>query len=210
MITKEHVDKSIENALSGKSNLTEQQLNVRGFSTNTIRYLFNNICNINGTYLEVGLFCGGTFVSSFNENLNAIGIENYAQDFSVSSVKEELQANLLSNVTRAKSVKLFYEDCFSIQSDWLPRDIDILFYDGHHDEEFQAKALPYFIDNMANTFLYIADDAHWKSVIDGTAKGIESLIGKIRIDEHWVLSGERDNDDPIWHNGVIMFLISKV
>ncbi|HEY6435054.1 MAG TPA: hypothetical protein VIY47_00565, partial [Ignavibacteriaceae bacterium] len=59
-MTVEHIEKSIADALAGKSSLTEDILNIRGFSPATIRRLFNNLCDTGSpvTYLEVGLFCG--------------------------------------------------------------------------------------------------------------------------------------------------------
>jgi len=55
-MTKAHIEQSIQKALAGQSNLTESELAVGGFSTPTMRHLFNNLCDIDGTYLEVGLW----------------------------------------------------------------------------------------------------------------------------------------------------------
>lgn len=209
MITEQHIEQSISNAILGISNITEKQLSVDGFSTPTMRHLWNNLCCIDGIYLECGLFKGGTFVASFNKNCQSIGIEDYSQPFGESNVKSILEENIEANKGLSKECKVHFEDCFSIDKEKLPSNIDILFFDAEHSEESQSKALPYFFNNMSNTFLYIADDAHWKSVIDGTANGLFSLKDKIRIDNTWCLSGHQHNDDPIWHNGIVLFLISK-
>ena len=209
-MTAEHIETSIQKALKGESNLTESELSVGGFSTQTIRMLVNNICNLeNGVYLEVGLWMGGTFISSFNKGLTSIGIENYAQDFGVVGVKDILEDNIDKNKGRAKEIQLHFTDCFTIDKSLLPKNIDIFFYDGVHHEFEQAMALPTFIDNMADKFIFLVDDANWKQVFDGTNKGLESLKDRINIDMCWTLRGYQLENDPIWHNGVLVYLISK-
>ncbi len=210
MITEQHVVQSIQSAIDGKSNLTETRLSVEGFSTRTMRHLFNNLCNIEGTYLEAGLFCGGTFVSSFNEKLLSIGIEDYSQPFGVNEVKSKLEKNVEENKHMSKEVKIHFEDCFSIDKSKLPSNIDILFYDAQHDELSQSKALPYFLDNMNETFIYIVDDSGWDSVRNGTDFALNSLKSKMAISKEWKLRGASPNDDEVWHNGVDIYLINKL
>lgn len=213
MISVEHINKSIEKALRGESNLTQDILNVRGFSTPTIRKLFNCLCDTSEpiTYLEVGLFCGATFCSSFNKNCTSIGIEDHSQDFSegFEKVKQELKDNLDKFSNRAKEVHVHYEDCFKIDKSKLPNNIDILFYDGYHGEEEQAAALPAFFDKMADKFLWIVDDFNWTYVAKGTDIGLASLKDKINIELCWPLRGYHAENDAIWHNGLNLYLISK-
>jgi hypothetical protein len=208
-MTAEHIQNSIDKAVRGESNLTEKQLAVGGFSTVTMRHLWNNLCNIKGAYLEVGLWTGGTFTASFNKDCVSIGIENFQQDFSVVGVKEILEKNLEENKDRAKEVIVHYEDCFKIDKSLLPDNIDILFYDGIHHEFEQSKALPAFLDKMANRFLYVVDDFGWKEVFDGTNKGLSELKDKIEIEKCWVLRGYYPENDSIWHNQVAIYLINK-
>lgn len=211
MITSEHIQSSIDNALLGKSNLTPEILSVHGFSTPTIRHLFNNLCNIDGTYLEIGLFCGASFCSSFNSNCISIGVEDHSQDFSAGfeEVKKQLKENVEHFKDRAKEVNVHYADCFSMDKSILPDNIDIYFFDGFHSEETQASALPHFLDKMADRFIWVVDDYHWDYVASGTTLGLEQLKDKIQIDNKWLLSGQQVLNDAVWHNGLIILLISK-
>jgi len=152
---------------------------------------------------------GGTFVASFNKGLTSIGVENYAQDFGVVGVKEHLEKNIDNHRDKAKEIHLHFTDCFSIDKLLLPDNIDIFFYDGEHSKQSQAKALPYFFDKMADTFIMIVDDANWKDVEEGTIDGLNSLADKMEVEYQVVLKGEKLNDDPIFHNGVAIFLIKK-
>ncbi len=211
MITQAHITDSIEKALRGESNLTPELLNIRGFSTPTIRHLFNNLCDIDGTYLEVGLFCGASFCASFNKHCTSIGVEDHSQDFSAGfeQVKQELKDNFNKFQDIAREAHIHYADCFAMDKSVLPNDIDIYCYDGFHTEEHQAKALPYFFDKMAKRFIWVVDDFNWQIVADGTNRGIEELKDKMDIEKVWVLRGYNLQNDPIWHNAIAIYLINK-
>ena len=213
MITPEHIELSIKKATDGETYLSQSIYDIRGFSTRYMRNLFHHICNVEGgcTYLEIGLFCGGTFVSSFNKNTISIGIENHSQDFSegFEVVKKELKENIDNHSELAKEIHVHYEDCFKIDKSKLPDNIDIFCYDGHHDEMYQEAALPHFIEKMANTFVMIVDDWSWDSVFNGTNKAISSLSDKINVEQFWALRGYSLHNDPVWHNSIGIFLINK-
>lgn len=211
MITPEHIQLSIKRALEGQSNLSPEIHDIRGFSTQTIRRLVNNLTQGAQTYMEVGLYCGATFCSSFNSNCTSIGIEDHSQDFSAGfeQVKKELKENVDKFSELAKEVYIHYEDCFKIDKSLLPSGIDMLYYDGEHSAINTAKALPYFLDNMNDTFLYMVDDVRWGSVMAGLIYGFELVNSKCDIIQEFRLYGEQPNDDPIWHNGVALFLIKK-
>lgn len=204
-----HIEQSIFNAVKGISNLTEYELNVKGFSTPTIRHLFNNLCNIDGQYLEVGLYCGATFCSSFNNNLISIGIEDFSQPFGNDSVKEELEINVKNCSKNAKNVGIIDADCFSVNLNNLSGKFDIFFYDGEHSIESQARVLPYFLPFMKDEFIFIVDDFNWYDVSQGTLDGFFEIGEKIDIIKEWNLIGETPQDDPIWHNGIAIYLIRK-
>ncbi len=211
MITQEHIQCSIDNAIAGESNLTEDILKVQGFSTPTIRHLFNNLCNIDGTYLEIGLFCGASFTSSFNHNCVSIGVEDHSQDFSAGfdEVKKQLKDNVEQFKDRAKKVEVHYADCFSMDKSILPDNIDIYSYDAEHSLESTAKSLPYFLDKMADKFCLILDDINWQMVSDGIDIALTELKDKIEIEKVWVLRGYNLQNDSVWHNGVKVYLINK-
>lgn len=210
-MTIEHIEQSIQKALRGESNLTEEELSIRGFSTPTMRHLWNNLCNTGSplTYLEAGLYCGATFCSSFNENTVSIGIEDFSQDFGVPTVKDELAENFKRFNPKAKDAHVFDINFFEANKLIYPFPIDIFFYDGNHSEEFQAKALPHFFDNMADRFIYAVDDFNWPDVFNGTNKGLNELADKITVERVWTLRGYNLQDDPVWHNGIALYLIKK-
>jgi hypothetical protein len=214
-MTPEHINSSIARALKGESHLDPEVLKIHGFSTPAMRHLFSNLCNIDGLhYLEVGVYCGGTFIAAFNKNLctAAVGIDNFAQDFSRQGVREELAANLQKWRDTGNYVHFIEGDCFELAE--KPEEIgsryDVFCYDGHHDFEPTSNALPAFFDLLADRFIFIVDDFHWPQVSAGVKTGFETLEGKVKIVQEWKLSGKRKQDDKIWWNGVFIALCEKI
>lgn len=212
-----HVAKSIERALLGDSKLDPEVLKINGFATPTMRHLFSNLCNIQDcSYLEVGTFCGATFVSAFNNNpIHAVGIDNFTQPFEQTGVVDQLRENMERWKETAKNVWFFKGDCFDLSSNDLRqlrdrRPFDVYYYDGEHSYDNQARALPAFFDLMADQFIHIVDDFQWDDVKRGTEDGMKVLAPRLKIEHEWHLNGERMHDDPIWWNGVAIYVCSKV
>lgn len=214
-LTADHIDRSIARALVGESYLDPAVLNILGFATPTMRHLFNNLCNIEGlTYLECGVYTGGSFISAFNNNpIQAIGIDNFCQTWAPGrDIRGEFMENkkiFTSPLAPTQSVRFYQDDCFKPGLLNGLTGIDIFFYDGDHTKEAQAKALPHFFDVLAPVFLFIVDDACWKDVADGTAEGFVTLADKMVILKDWELIGEKRQDDSVFHNGVALYLCKK-
>lgn len=208
-MTKEFINEAINKSLAGEANIGETELALAGFSTPTIRRLISNLCEGASTYLEVGIWGGATFCSSFNKNLTSIGIENFSQDFGIPNIKNLMEKGVEELKHKSKEVVLHYEGCFDFDINKLPNNIDIYFFDGNHSFESQAKALPYFIDKMAKTFIFIVDDTSWDAVAKGTDAGLHELRDKIEVEMAWPLRGYHLQEDPIWHNGVNIYLVNK-
>lgn len=213
-----HVDNAIARALRGESHLDPEVLKIAGFSTPTMRHLFNNLCHLDGaTYLEVGVFKGASFIAAFNNSpIAAFGVDDFSQDFSQGDIRTQLCSNLDRWSPTGAFVKFIEGDCFklasnAVESGWGDRiQFDIFCYDGHHDAEPTSRALPAFFELLANTFIYIVDDFHWKSVSTGVQKGFDALADRVTVKQQWALSGNRAQDDEIFHNGLAIFLCEKI
>ena len=211
MISEEYINNAIEKTLRGESNLTEDVLAIRGFSNGNIRRLINNLTNTECTYLEAGVLMGGTFVSSFNEKCTSIGFEDFSQNFQVDFPgysKEELEENIERNRDIAKEIYIHYTCFMDSDKNNLPKGIDIFLMDAEHGLQNQSIALPEAFDNMADTFVYITDDASWKEVSEGTGVGFKILRNKMHLVKKWELRGVNEKDDT-WVCGVDIYLIKK-
>lgn len=206
-MTKEFIDEAISKALNGQSGIDQDVLQIKGFSTPTIRGLFHALCDQDRpvNYLEIGLFYGGSFFAALNKKVTAIGVEDHSQDFSegFENVKKELKENYEKFKDKGNAVHIEYADCFTMGKDVIPDGIDVYFFDGFHSHETQAKALPHFFDKMADRFIWVVDDFNWEYVASGTNAALIELEDKIEIEHCRVLRGYLLNNDPIFHNGEI-------
>lgn len=214
-----HIDEAIARSLRHEGYCDGAILNIRGFSTPTIRRLFSNLMELpdGHTYCEAGLFGGGSFCAAMNNHprLTAIGYEDESQPFGDATIHQHLRENLAKYGPQAKKCTVFWQDCFSSdpKGDLALAGADgigVLFYDANHDEDKQRKAWSHFEPALSDIGLVIVDDYHWESVHRGTAQGIADIAEKRRVVKQWFLSGQRPNDDAVWHNGLALVLTERV
>jgi len=210
-----HVEDSIAKSLRHESHIDVGILSIKGFSTGVQRRLVNSLTRLpkdDPCYLEVGLYAGATFCAAINNNprLTAVGVENFSQPFGDDTIRAQLENNFACYAGDALSAKLVNSDCWAIPPEDLPPlPVDVFYFDGEHSVESQAKALPHFIDQMADDFIFMVDDANWDTVRDGTAEGFAKLGSRVTVRREWLLSDPQRHDGPIWHNGVLLFVCSK-
>jgi hypothetical protein len=208
----QHVQDAIDKASKNEHRLDDETLAVKGFSTAHMRKLYNNLCAYPGmTYLEIGLWCGASFTAACcnNKQLTAYGIENFDQSFGLDSVRYELTVNLNNLKAKAGDITTLFTDCWQCGPEQIKQPVDYFFYDGHHDTQWQLKALPHFLPCMSNVFLYGVDDYNWPAVRKGTEEAFSNLADKIVTERSWVWETP-GNDDPTFHNGLALFLCRKV
>lgn len=208
-----HVDEAIEKALRHQSWIDKEILDIKGFATGTMRRMFSNLCHlpkVDPVYCEVGLYCGATFCSAINNNpsLTAIGYEDFSQDFSATNIRGQLEANVEQFKAGAKSVTVIDGDFFSEPLPVLP--VDAFYYDGAHDYSFQRQALIRIFDSLSDLSLIIVDDFSWSCVRDGTRDALAELKDKLRVEKEWIMVGTKPQDDPIFWNGLAIFVCEKI
>lgn len=209
----ELINEAIAKSLRHESHIDADILKITGFSTGVMRRLFNWLARIgdNPVYVELGLYAGGTFCAAINNSpkLIAYGVENRSQPFGSETVFEELSFNIKRFKDGAKEVHFIDADIFQLDLDQIKHKATTFFYDGEHSRESQAKAIPYYYDILDDVCLIVIDDYQWPDVYNGTADGFEVLKDKLKIERQWVLSEGRA-DSPVFHNGLGLFLCSKV
>jgi hypothetical protein len=203
------IEECIRRARNHDSGIDVGVLGVPGFSTGVMRRLWNNLASGAAVYLEVGAYFGGTACAALNNNpdLMAYFYEDGSQEFHGLPILEDLRLNL--ETFGSHNWVLREEDFFSRNVAPMP-DADFFFYDGNHAREFQAKALPHAFPQLASRFLFAVDDFNWESVRKGTEDAlIWMTLGKAEIVHSWHLRGQKLQDDPVWHNGVALYLCEK-
>lgn len=207
-----HVEDSIHKALRGESKLDEFVLGIKGFSTPTMRHLFNNLASKAQRYLEVGLYAGGTACAALykNKDLNSFLFENQSQSFGNDTVFDELQENIIKVQPHAGTMNVLWEDFFEWSEDLESNALscDMIFYDGEHSAENQRRAVFECSRHSDKTFILIVDDFSWNTVGEPTKQAISEA--GLNCLKSWELYGATKNDDSIWHNGLGIFLLERL
>lgn len=205
------VENAIGRGLAGESSLDMESFQVNGFSTASMRRIWNLLCREPmRTYLEVGAWRGATAVAAAcnNRNLKSFIVDDFSQPFGVEGVKEELLANL--EVVRPKTGEITFmeSDCWKVNPEYI-KPIDVFFYDGEHGWENTSKSIPHFFDALSDTCIIIFDDTGWETVQKGLEMAFAAVQDRLLVEKKWEFRVPR-NDDPIWHNSVDFFVCSKI
>lgn len=205
---KEHIDKSIDNALKHISNIDNDDiLSINGMSSERNRHLLNNLLNINDVnYLEIGVHKGSTFVSAlYKNNINSsYAIDNWSE-FNNGDIKSEFLKNC--NNFNINNFKFIENDSFKLDLNDIKNKINIYFYDGNHTTESTIKSLEYYYDILDDEFIFIVDDYDWDYVQKGVKIGIENC--KLNIIYEKYLKSDFCGDKNTWWNGLYIVILKK-
>lgn len=120
-----------------------------------VRNILNTICSDISSYLEIGLYRGGTFEAAlFGNAIFALGIDNWSQNWGPGSSKAEFYSRLEA-VRGQNNVVIKEGDCWEAE---ISGPFDAYFFDGPHGYQDQYDALVKFYHAMDNDFIYIVDD----------------------------------------------------
>jgi len=202
----EHLTNSIELSLEDK--LPSDIYSIEGMSSNKVRNLLSNICNLdNYNYLEIGVWKGSTCISSlYNNKFNkAYLIDNWSE---FGTAKDDFFRNINYNLNqRINDISVIEADCFSLSLDKIDSIIDIYFYDGNHSYESHKNSLKYYYNVLNSEFIFIVDDWNADRVQLGTYDAIKELNFKIKFEE--ILHSSGNEDKVSYWNGIGLFLLSK-
>lgn len=226
------VETALELANKGETKLTEKQLSgLNGLSGRKIRILLNELIKEDTRYLEVGTFMGSTFINAMYKNnpLSSVVIDsfhaNHTWDMDLKvdikyhgiDVKNGLLILFLENC-RTHNVEKFtciQGDCFNLSppDKFEIRDIDTYLFDAGHSKEDHTKAISYYLNNMAECFIYIVDDWNDATVREGTKLGMESSF--VKVHKEWEIFSEpkkingETHYDKDWWNGYYIAVCQK-
>lgn len=207
-----HVDEAIARTLRHEAYLDADVLKITGFTTPTMRRLFSNLCHIEGTYVEAGLYAGSSLCSAINhsDNLHAYGIEDCSQPFHKEGIWDELERNLSKYGSEPASLTIIKEDFFTMDLDKIGRPITIFNYDAVHTAEAQRAAISRILPKLDEFALITVDDWQWKDLVEQpTRQGFEDVSKFLHIHKEWILS-DGQPDSKTWHNGMAIFCVEKI
>ena len=183
-----NVDKAVAKAILGQSKLSPEILALEGMSSDGIRHLLNNVCElVGGSYLEIGSWRGSTFISALykNADVKALSIDHHQEFEKVEQFKttaDMLADNCKQMLVHNEQYQLVTADCFNIEIDpnWK---FNIYLYDGYHSYECQYQAITKFYKHLEDVFIYICDDFSCHNIEDATRSAFRDMNIEV-ISEH--------------------------
>jgi hypothetical protein len=187
------VEEAFNKAEENSTQLSEDILNMYGFSSKKVRILLNEIMRSSmlledniivgnkKNYLEIGPALGSTFISSLyrnNDTINSATVcdlfleEKIGKDglrIFTENCKKHLNEDILDKV------RLLNQDCFSIDLSLFENKINFYFFDGPHRIEDHEKSLTYFESIFDDEIVIIIDDWNDKRVQAGTINGLSKI-----------------------------------
>jgi hypothetical protein len=207
-----HVQTSLINALSQKSNVALDILKMEGMSGRLTRHLYNNLLSMDDArYLEIGVWLGSSTCAAMCGNrASVVCIDNWSE---FGKAKESFMNSF--NKYKGQNNAIFIEDdCFNVDVSTLPK-FNIYLYDGNHEKEYHYKALSHYYNCLDDIFIYIVDDWNWLHVREGTMDAIRQL----NLNILWGREIKTTDDDThppwgspdqlAWHNGCFIAVILK-
>jgi hypothetical protein len=202
----ERVQNAVNCAVDGKTKLTPNQLDLEGMSSKKNRILLNELVKDGDRYLEIGVWKGSTFVSALygNKYESAVAIDNFSQ-FDGDRQKFFDHCAL----SEIKDFTFINNDCFKLPPEEKEHvsKINVYFYDGDHREEDQKLALTYYLDNLADEFIFIVDDWNHPPAKSGTYLGLKE--SNLKVHQEWQLKADHNGDRATWWNGIYIAICEK-
>lgn len=204
-----HIEKSIQRAEKGESELNPAILALEGYSSAKVRHFLNNLCIREGTrYFEIGTWKGSTFISALygnQKNLkDAVAIDDWSE---FGGPEKDFRSHCASFLSKVKH-RFYAEDCFSIEpKDYFSEKINLYFYDGNHSAENHERAFTYYDEIFSDLFIAVIDDWNAYHVRQGTFQAFDKLGYKIAYEK--VLPAKFSGDKENWWNGIYLAVIRR-
>lgn len=207
----ELIKEAIKKADRLESKLDSESIVVPALASLRIRHLLNNLGSISNIAVDHGSHVGGSFCSIVANNPNlkiAVSIDSWASDETDGhTYEQDFRANAERFIPKETKFQVVKSDSFSVDLSVLPKNIDLYYFDGSHDEDSQCRALTYYLPVMADEFIFCVDDFMLQEVKDGTARGIKESGVKVLFEQEFITNHEYDNES--WWRGWKVFLLKK-
>ena len=153
-----------------------------------------------------------TELSLYNNKINAVGIDNWSQNWGPDSAKMEFFYRL-NEVQEENEVKIIQSDCWSVDlkeiTNFLNGEkINVYFFDGPHDYKDQYDALKYYIDILSDEFILFVDDySSIKSPL--VVKGTQDSIVELGLTKIFDIELPAGVDGNAYHEGLYAAALRK-
>ena len=190
-----HLLKSFENGKNHISKLPNEISNrnlLDGMSGLKTRHFYNNLSSMKDcNYLEIGTWAGSTLCSNlYGNDINVTAIDSFEwggmkikSDFfnnikkckKINDIINLNNKNYEINLENEKRLQVFDSDSFKVNINDLKFTYNLYLYDGDHSYEAHYNALMYYINKLADIFIFVVDDWNIPRVRDATYRSIKDL-----------------------------------
>lgn len=221
-INENAIIKSFYLAEQDSSNLREQELDLYSHNGKKTKHLINNICatKINMTYLELGVYRGGTAIAALYDTkvTTFIGIDDYTIDYKEATLYKKtgwsncaLATIDLFHKYRAalKSTKIEikeFQEVTSVDTSKLPI-FDVIHYDLDNDHASVEQVMRHYLSNFDDYTILII--SNWN-----TLKTHNSFINftktpDLTFTELGTKQSHTSSDEQNWFAGVSVWLVER-
>lgn len=209
----DHLEKCFDKAERKESKLIQEVHDIPGMTGEKTRHFYNNLLNLkNVSYLEIGCWQGSSTCSAlYGNKADVVAIDCFIE---FGNPREEFLINL-EKYKGENNVTFIDEDCFKVDISRFKKKFNIYLFDGNHDIIAQYKALDYYLPVMDDVFIFIADDANWAAVREGTGNAITDNSLEVLWKKEILLTNDNEftHDqnvaDKTWWNGIVVYLLKK-
>lgn len=202
----------IQNQKIPRTKLNEEIINLEGWSTPELKFFLNEMVKKDTRYLEIGVHRGSTFISAMYGNKFdfACAIDQFDPPYH----NDDIIGDFLTKCRKHKvgNFLLIRNDSFNLKDEQrkMIEGINTYFYDGGHTKDDHEQALTYYIDNLADTFIFMVDDWAHDDAREGTMSAIQKL--NLKVHKEWDLGHQQFEKKPgelSWHNRFYIAVVSK-
>ena len=205
----DHIENSLIKTNNYESKITDEILKMEGMSGRKTRHFYNNICSMeNARYLEIGCWKGSSLCSAMcNNRMSCLGIDNW---LTLGGPKQDFINNFIK-FKGSNNASYIEKNCWEIDVSTIGK-FNIYMYDGNHTETSHYQALNHYYSCLDDEFIYLVDDWNWEKVKTGTLNSIQDNKLKIEFKKEFFTDKDpgvqQSNND--WHNGLCIFVLSKI
>lgn len=184
-------------------------LNIPGLTSKRVQNLLFGISSHVKSYLEIGSAMGATLASVGHNDIEVHAVDNWEENIQPQVGSFFLPKNTMlefeKNTAHIKNKHVHRGDFLKIDVSNI-RNIDMMFYDGPHDEKSTHDAVLYYKDCLSEVSIIIFDDANWTGVVAGAESGISDAGMDILYSK--LILNEVENPN-MWWNGLYILVVSK-
>lgn len=205
-----HVAESV--ATSGAPKI---KIDIFGLTSIRVQTLLNSLAKGVGSYLEIGSYLGATAAAALKDNpLNAYFVDTWEQQIQPANQTAGVAPpnnmdKFLSNIDPyigLSKVLALNSEMLNVDITMIQQPIQMMFYDGPHDEENVIKAIQHYYPVLADECVIVFDDANWDGVVSGANKAFE--IMNLQLVYKKLILNSQENPRE-WWNGLYITVVKK-